>query len=119
MIMINTTPNVLIKCTKYRVLISNMSLNQVHHRLPFRCFCSILHIVKGRNYQKQFLYCKFFQKTKWYFVIKIVLTYCEKKCSPDREKLLKLEAEGQEFTKFLRLLEQFIQAVKGQNNWKK
>jgi hypothetical protein len=24
---------------------------------------------------------------KWYFVTKIVLTYCEKKCSSDREKI--------------------------------
>ena len=32
-----------------------------------------------------------------------------KKCSSDREKLLKFEAEGQEFAKFLRSLEQFIQ----------
>ena len=44
---------------------------------------------------------------------------CEKKCSSDREKLLKFEAEGLEFAKFLRSLEQFIQTVKGQNNfWK-
>ena len=50
----------------------------------------------------------------WYFVTKIVLTYCEKKLSSDREKLLKFEAEGQEF---LRSLEQFIQTVKGQNNF--
>ena len=40
-----------------------------------------------------------------------------KKCSSDREKLLKFEAEGREFAKFLRSLEQFIQAVKGQNNF--
>ena len=33
------------------------------------------------------------------------------------EKLLKLEAEGRDFAKFLRLLEQFIQIVKGQNNF--
>ena len=33
----------------------------------------------------------------WYFVTKIVLIYCEKKCSSDREKLLKFEAESQEF----------------------
>ena len=33
----------------------------------------------------------------WYFVTKIVLTYCEKNCSSDREKLLKFEAKGQEF----------------------
>ena len=54
---------------------------------------------------------------KWYFVTKIVLTYCEKNSSSDREKLLKFEAEGQEFTKILRSLEQFIQTVKGQNNF--
>ena len=54
---------------------------------------------------------------KWYFVTKIVLTYCEKKMSyRDGEKLLKCEAVGREFVKFLRSLEQFIQAVQGQNN---
>ena len=41
----------------------------------------------------------------------------------DREKVLKLEAEGQEFAKNSRSLEQFIQTMKGQNNlnsyWKK
>ena len=40
-----------------------------------------------------------------------------KNCSSDREKLLKLEAEGREFAKILRSLEQFIQTVKGQNNF--
>ena len=30
---------------------------------------------------------------------------------------MKFEAEGQEFAKFLRSLEQFIQTVKGQNNF--
>ena len=40
-----------------------------------------------------------------------------KNCSCDREKLLKFEAEGREFAKFLRSLEQFIQTVKGQNNF--
>ena len=37
-----------------------------------------------------------------------------KNCSSDREKLLKFEAEGREFAKILRSLEQFIQVVKGQ-----
>ena len=37
-------------------------------------------------------------------------------CSSDREKLLKFEAEGREFAKILRSLEQFIQTVKGQEN---
>ena len=36
-----------------------------------------------------------------------------KKCSSDREKLLKFEAEGREFASILRSLEQFVQTVKG------
>ena len=40
-----------------------------------------------------------------------------KNCSSDREKLLKFEAEGREFAYILRSLEQFIQTVKGQNNF--
>ena len=40
-----------------------------------------------------------------------------KNCSSDPGKLLKFKADGQEFAKFLRSLEQFIQAVKGQNNF--
>ena len=40
-----------------------------------------------------------------------------KNCSSDQEKLLKIEAEGREFAKFLRSLKQFIQTVKGQNNF--
>ena len=48
----------------------------------------------------------------WYFVTKIVLSYCEKNCSSDREKLLTFEAEGREFEKTLRSLEQFVQTMK-------
>ena len=40
-----------------------------------------------------------------------------KKCSSDREKLLKFEAKGREFAKVLRSLEQFIQTVIGQNDF--
>ena len=40
-----------------------------------------------------------------------------KNCSSDREKLLKVEAEGREFAKILRSLEQFIQTVKVQKNF--
>ena len=40
-----------------------------------------------------------------------------KNCSSDREKLLKFEAAGREFAKILRSQEQFIQTVKGQNNF--
>ena len=38
-----------------------------------------------------------------------------KNCSSDREKLLIFEAEGREFAKILRSIEQFIQTVKVQN----
>ena len=37
--------------------------------------------------------------------------------SSDRKKLLKFEVEGREFSKFLRSQEQFVQTVKGQNNF--
>ena len=40
-----------------------------------------------------------------------------KNCFSDQEKHLKFEAEGREFEKILRSLEQFIQTVKGQNNF--
>ena len=40
-----------------------------------------------------------------------------KNCSSDRENVLKFEAEGREFAKILRSLEQFIQTVTGQNNY--
>ena len=39
------------------------------------------------------------------------------KGSSDREKLLNFEAEGPEFAKLLRSLEQFIQTVNDQNNF--
>ena len=64
-----------------------------------------------------FFFFSLLHKRKWYFVTKSVLTYCEKNCSSDLEKLLKFEAEGREFAKFLRSLEQFIQTVKGLNNF--
>ena len=44
---------------------------------------------------------------------KLLLPAVRKNCSSDREKLLKLEADGREFSKFLKSLEQFIQTVKG------
>ena len=41
----------------------------------------------------------------------------KKNCSSDREKLLKFEAAGREFANFGDDYEQFIQTVKGQNNF--
>ena len=37
--------------------------------------------------------------------------------SSDREENLKFEAEGREFAKILQPLQQFVQTVKGQNNF--
>ena len=45
------------------------------------------------------------------------MVVCYQNCSSDREKLLKFKAKGQEFAKCLKLLEQFVQAVKGQYNF--
>ena len=66
------------------------------------------------NFQRS-LFC--FLSYQWYFVSKIVLAYCEKNCSSEREKVLKFEAEGQEFSNVLRSLEKFFLTVKGQNNF--
>ena len=57
------------------------------------------------------------QKRNGILLPKLFLPTVRKNCSSDREKLLKFEAEGREFEIFLRSLEQFIQTVKGQNNF--
>ena len=48
---------------------------------------------------------------------KLFLPTVRKNCSSDPEKLLKFEAEGRGLRNVLRSLEQFIQTVKGQNNY--
>ena len=48
---------------------------------------------------------------------KLFLSTVRKNCSSDREKHLKFKAEGREFAKFLRSHEQFIQTVKGHDNF--
>ena len=48
---------------------------------------------------------------------KLFLLTVRRNCSSDQEKILKFEAECQEFAKILRSLEQFVQTVKGQNNF--
>ena len=61
--------------------------------------------------------CSIHIEQEWYFVTKIVLIYCEKKIVLVIENNFLFEAEGQEFSIFLRSLEQFIQTGKGQNNF--
>ena len=63
-----------------------------------------------RNLKEQVKKAFCYQKLFWTFTVWT-------NCSSDWENLLKVETEGQEFAKFLRSLEQFIQAVKGQNNF--
>ena len=58
-----------------------------------------------------------FIRKQWYFVTKIVLTYCEKKNALVIEKNFWNSRLKLEFAKILRSLEQFIQMVKGQNNF--
>ena len=60
---------------------------------------------------------QFFFETIGILLSKLFLPTVRKNCSSDREKLLKFEAEGQDFANFLRSLEQFIHTVKCQNNF--
>ena len=57
------------------------------------------------------------QKENGIFLPKLFWPTARKKCFSDREKILEFEAEAQEFAKFLRSVRQFIQTVKGQNNF--
>ena len=59
------------------------------------------------------------EKSKEYGILlpKLFWPTVRKNCSIDREKLLKFEAEGREFAKSLKSLEQFVRTVKGQNNF--
>ena len=51
------------------------------------------------------------------FLPKLFWPTVRKDCSCDRQSLWNFEAEGREFAKFLRSLEQFFRRVKGQNNF--
>ena len=74
-----------------------------------------------RHDKWQFIFKKlraiFFQAWNGILLPKLFWLTVRKKWSGYREKLLKFEAEGWEFAKFLRSLEQFVQMVKGQNNF--
>ena len=62
---------------------------------------------------------KYFTYVPCYILVNIHsgMVFCYQNCSSDKEKLLKFKAGGQEFAKILRSIEQFIQTVKGQNNF--
>ena len=61
-----------------------------------------------------FLRTRHRENQTWYFVFKIVLTYCEKK---NLETKKTFEAKGREFANFLGSLEQIIRTVKCQNTF--
>ena len=63
-----------------------------------------------------FLNTDFFEMINGTLLTKLFWPTARKNCSSDREKLLKLEAEGRKFANLLRSLEQFIQIVKGQKS---
>ena len=60
---------------------------------------------------------KYLEQKNGILLSKLFWPTVRKKSSSDQEKLLKFEAEGREFAKFLPSLEQFIQTGKGQNNF--
>ena len=59
-------------------------------------------------HDKDYLHIK-----KWYFVSKIVLTYCEKKMFKGLRKTFEIRGWRQEFPNILRSIEKFIQTEKG------
>ena len=68
----------------------------------------------------QYLYVSALHRTVVTFGIllpKLFWPTVRKNYSIDQKELLKFEAEGREFAKILRSLEQFIQTVKRQNNF--
>ena len=56
------------------------------------------------------------EKSKWYFVTKIVLTYCEKNCFSDLKNFANSRPTSSNFQSFSQSLEQFFLTV-GQNNF--
>ena len=72
-----------------------------------------------KRYLQSLIYI-IFHLWKWNGILlpKLFGPTVRKNCSSDWEKLLKLEAEGWEFAKLLRSLEQFIRTVKGQTNFR-
>ena len=83
------------------------------------CSCTRSEIIEKEPsvYDDYSIYDSQYGKITGILLPKLFWTTVRKKNSSDWEKLLKFEAEGREFAKFLRTLENFIQTVKGQNNF--
>ena len=69
------------------------------------------------NYKLSQSSCSFDEYRNGILLPKLFWPTVRKNCSSSWEKPLKFEAEGREFAKFLRSVEQFIQTVKGQKKF--
>ena len=78
-------------------------------RFP-HCFVSTIWAIRMKE---------FIRTSVWNGILlpKLFWPTVRKNCSSDRENFLIFEAEGQEFAKNLRSLEQFIQTVEGHNSF--
>ena len=83
-----------------------LRMNVVRARLPSKKAVNLMRAANWKQRGMVFCYQNCYD-----------LLTVRKNCSSDWEKLLKFQAEGWEFAKFLRSLEQIIQTVKGQNNF--
>ena len=83
------------------------------------CSCTRSEIIEKEPsvYDDYSIYDSQYGKKTGILLPKLFWTTVRKNCFTDREKLSKFEAEGQEVSKILRPLKQFIQAVKGENNF--
>ena len=80
------------------------------------CWAAASESIEAR-YERRVVFEAVNSKFNGILLSKLFWPTVRKNCSSDWEKLLKFEAEGREFGKCLRSLEQFIQTVNGQNNF--
>ena len=79
---------------------------------------AVLICAKVRKFLKEIVVSLLFSiKNNGILLPKLFWPTVRKNCSSDREQLLKFEAEGRDFAKILRSLEQFVRTVKRQNNF--
>ena len=103
----------------------NVQGGSIIHRVPLKNInltkCRLINLFPNIGICAHCGICIACQKVRWssngILLPKLFWHTVRKKCSSDREKNLKFEAEGREFEKILRSLEQFDQTVKCQNNF--
>ena len=96
--------------------------HNIHFHRTMHGFYSFIHTQKNVENFSGWLHFQWYESSLGeerfgILLPKLFLATVRKNCSTDRDKLLKFKVEGREFAKILRSLEQFIQTVKGQNNF--